>query len=163
LRRVTFIVGLVALGAIACAESSAPYEEVPTDWDNPIGGKEVRSFHAAAERAPFELYRPTGLGRPRKVFISIPARHPSAVAFLYKSVRFGLVVVIENVPDVPIDEYEESNRRLLAYNDRPDTHGTAEIVSIRDGREALVTTSEDRSSSTIFWLQGRTEIVIKGP
>jgi hypothetical protein len=62
-----------------------------------------------------------------------------------------------------IEEYDSSQRDILGYNGDPDTHGSSEVVQIREGIQALVTTSVDRSSSTIFWRRGRTEIAIYGP
>lgn len=71
--------------------------------------------------------------------------------------------MIEHLPDVPISEYHAANRSLLEYNGQPNVSGSAEIVTIRTGLEALVTTSEDKSKPTIFWLENGIEYIIEGP
>ena len=118
---------------------------------------------AAGEVAAFSLYRPRGLGTPETVLVSPKDGAAVVVALLYQTADYGLVVVTENVPDVPLDQYEQSHRALLDYNDDPMTHGKFEIVTIRQDQEALVTTSEDEAHSTIFWLEEGVEIVVNGP
>jgi hypothetical protein len=70
--------------------------------------------------------------------------------------------LIEHEPGVPPADYDESNRALVAYNDQPGTLGRFELVTIRGGKQALVTTSEDGSRSSVFWLEGDIEIVVRG-
>jgi hypothetical protein len=165
------VVSLLAVAAASCESPTGLFDSPSTDWDNPIGGIEVVSFREAAQRAPFHLYRPAGLGRPDKVLVdSSSPRHPGVIALRYETGRFGLVVVTEAPPDAPIKEYEQSNRQFVEntrelLEESPDipVSGTSEIVTIRHDQEALVTTSEDGSSSTIFWLEGHVELVVTGP
>lgn len=152
----------------ACASRGArsvSIDSPPTDWENPIDGVVVSSVAEAVKLVPFTVYPPRKLGNPTKILVSAPGVQPEmrVVAFLFDTPDYGRVVVTEHIPDVPPEQYDEANQSLVALNGEPNVHGSAEIVSIRGGKNALVTTSEDGSESTIFWLEGGVEFVVKGP
>lgn len=172
--------GLVMVLAAACATSAqmrtaaAPVEtpsapppvDVPEiNWNNPIDGEPVPSLPAAQALVPFGIYEPKNVPSPTTLLVGpIGARQPDlVVAFLYDIEPYGRVVVKEHVPDVPVDEYVSSNREMLNLNGQSNVHGSFEVATIRGDREALITTSEDRTTSSIFWLEGAIEIVIRGP
>lgn len=135
------------------------------DWDNPIHGFAANSVESAQRHVPFEIYKPKGLNGQIKLLVSPLGFEPEkrAIAFLFDAPEYGRVAVIQHFPDVPAGEYDAANENFLQYNGGPETHGTFEIVIIRDGRKALITTSEDGSTSSIFWLEGDTELMVRGP
>jgi hypothetical protein len=135
------------------------------DWDNPISGNEVPSLDVAERAVPFEVRAPKGLGQPTKHLMSPSSFHAGlrVVASLFDSPEYGRVIVIQHLPDLPVEEYHAANRSLVEMNGQPNVSGSAEILSIRGGLEALVTTSEDKTKSTVFWLENGVEYVVEGP
>lgn len=163
-----FVVLLVSCGRlsgespIAGPPATAPVGDEPhTNWENPIDGVRVDSFAQADAAISAALYEPRGLGPPTDLFVG--QFNAEVAALLYQTDAYGLVVVRESPPDASREVYEESQRELLDYNDKPDTHGRFEILTIRDGQQALLTVSEDGNDATIFWLEGKLEISIGGP
>jgi hypothetical protein len=150
----------------ATTTSRGPGVDAPSiDWENPINGEVVNDLTALDGKLPFDPVEPGGLGAPTKILVG-PVGSDNAslvVAFLYESSDAGLVVVKEHLPDVPAKEYESANRQLLELNGQPNVHGSFEIVTIRSGAEALITTSEDASTSSIFWLEDGIEFIVRGP
>jgi len=142
-----------------------PDDGMQHNWDNPIFGVPVASVDAAQAQVPFTVYVPKGLGSPTGVFATPTDVPPEgrAVAFVYDTPEFGKVDVVEHVPDVPPDQYDAEHENLVATNGDPQLHGRFDLVTIRAGQKALVTTSEDGTRSAIFWLEGDTEIVVEGP
>ena len=142
------------------------YDDVDQDWSNPIAGIRVATTDEAQDYLPFELVIPVGLGEPQKVFVSDPlfvTREQTVVAFLYQTQNYGLVVIKEHFPDVPVESYDKENEELLKYNGLPVTHGSFSLVSVRGGEQALLTTSEDATEATLFWLENGLEFIIEGP
>jgi hypothetical protein len=138
----------------------------PVDWENPIAGIEVPGLLAAQKLLPFEVYTPQLEASPFKVLVTDPAKtslRDMVLALMYHTSNYGLVVIKEHNPDVPIDQYDTVNLELLAQNGQPGTHGSFELVPVRAAAKALVTTSEDQRQSSIFFLEGSIEIVIRGP
>jgi hypothetical protein len=147
-------------------ESPAPQVDDPsTDWNNPFGGIEVPGLGAAQQLLPFNVYEPQGLGDPVKVILTPPEYVPErrAVAFSYDTPLYGRVVVMQHFPDVPADSWEESNQEWVAMNGQPNVSGTSEFVTVRGGTKAFVTTSEDQSLATVFWLNDGVEFIVMGP
>jgi hypothetical protein len=144
----------------------SPQVDVPAiDWDNPIDGELVSTFVAADAAVPFVLYVPKNLPAPESLLVTDASVPPASavVALVYDVDGFGRVVIKEHFPDVPASEYAAINRGMLELNGQAHVHGTFEIVTIRESREALITTSEDGSTSSIFWLEGPIELIIRGP
>ncbi|MEO8292072.1 MAG: hypothetical protein ABI635_02940 [Actinomycetota bacterium] len=172
------VISLVALGACAnsavhansgefASSSESPGEVLapPINWSNPIDGDEVASLEAAQPSLGFTVYDPKGLGTRRSVFVSPSGteKELAVVALLYETPGYGLVVVKQHLPDVPIADYDKANQELMEMNGLPTVHGSFDLVAIREGQEALVTTSEDGTTSSIFWLEKNIEIVVRGP
>jgi hypothetical protein len=59
------------------------------------------------------------------------------------------VVVQESQPDTTLDEWKSSNDTLVSMTGQPNVYGSAQIVSVRSGLEALITSGE--STSMIEW------------
>jgi hypothetical protein len=135
------------------------------DWSNPIDGVPVASVSEAEASLPFQVHVPQGLGEPVKILVSEFSVDPetNVVALVFDTTRYGRVVVTEHLPEVPAEEYDAAHQALLELNGGPDTHGTFEIIEIRGGANALVTSSQDGSESTIFWLEDGIEFIVKGP
>lgn len=136
------------------------------NWDNPIDGIPVASEAAAQLLVPFEIKPPGGFGAPLSIIVSPPneiAAEGRVVAFIYDDPKYGRVTVKEHFPDIPPEQYNAENRSALDLNGQPNVSGTFEIVRIRGGKDALITTSADGSTSSIFWLEGQIEIIIRGP
>jgi hypothetical protein len=143
-----------------------PDHGLQQNWDNPIFGVPVASAAAAQAQVPFTVYEPKGLGTPPTgVFATAADVAPEgrAVAFVFDTQEFGRVDVVEHVPDVPLDQYDAEHENLVATNGDPLLHGHFDLVTIRAGQKALVTTSEDGTRSAIFWLEGDAEIIVEGP
>ena len=84
--------------------------------------------------------------------------------FVYDTDCYGRVVIEEHLPDMPAEGWKADADRLVAMNDDPMTHGTATLLAVRDGNDALTTTSEDGSVSDLRWLQdGKFEVLVRGP
>jgi hypothetical protein len=137
------------------------------DWQNPIEGKRVASVKAAENAVAFQVYEPKNLGTPSQIFVSDPEVPLSdrQVDFLYETAQYGLVSVGEGPADPPASEWEKFIKSVVARNDDPTTHGSAEIVPLDYGSDALITTTEDKSRSDICWLDsaGTIEFCILGP
>jgi hypothetical protein len=169
------VAALVLMGACARREAATgggeqhPHQERSTiNWDNPIAGVRVDALESVAALFPFDILMPEGLGSPFKILMTPPENaspESRVLAFLYNSRAYGRVVILEHIPDVPVAEYEESNQKLVQISHtQSNVRGSAEIVPVRGGLPALVTTSEDGKHSTIWWLEaGSFEIVVEGP
>jgi class 3 adenylate cyclase len=146
-------------------DPNAGFDEVTPDWDNPIGGSPVANAADAAPAVSFELQTPTGLGETSAVYVSSEeiSKDAAGVAFVYDTVEFGRVIVIEHPPESSPSEYQEFHEYLVSINGDPLVHGRFDLVKIRDGVEALVTTSEDGRRSVAFWLENGVEFIIEGP
>jgi hypothetical protein len=175
MRRLAVLLSVGLLGITAACGSDrgdSPAEIEPkvgtgaeVDWDNPLQGVAVPSVAAAREQVPFDVLEPKGLGRPINVFVSPPGTSPGArvVAFVYDTAEYGRVVVKEHISDVPPEKWRESLQLVVARNDDPGVSGRGDIVVIRGGQSALVTTSEDEVRSSIFFLVEEVEISVRGP
>ncbi|CAN5309551.1 hypothetical protein BH20ACT24_BH20ACT24_08510 [soil metagenome] len=168
---------ILAIGACGTEAQDDPFRsgeninsgvsEDDIDWHNPIGGVEVGTLHQAQADLPFDIYEPKGLGAPTEILISpVDEITPESrvLALVYETKEYGLVVVEEHVPDVPVEQYQEGLQRLVEQSKLPNAQGSASLVKIRVGIEALMTVSEDESSAQIWWLQdGTFEMIIRGP
>lgn len=137
------------------------------NWENPIDGQEVPSIDQAQQLVDFEILVPDAFGPPVKILVTPPdssSRGDRVVALLYESDDYGLVVLKEHLPDVPIAEYDASNARVVEMTKDPSAQGIARIVPVRGGLPALLTISPDGSDCTIWWLEDEAfEIVVRGP
>jgi hypothetical protein len=146
-------------------DPEAGFDEVVPDWDNPIDGVDVASPALAATKVSFELRVPDGLTDPTSIFVSseeVP-KDASVVAFVYDAEPIGRVIVIERIPESPPDEYQKFHEYLVSLNGDPLLHGRFDLVPVRSGALALVTTSEDGSRSVAFWLEDGVEYIVEGP
>jgi hypothetical protein len=137
------------------------------DWHNPIGGVEVETLHEAQAALPFEIHEPKALGAPKEI-LSTPvdesAPEDRVLALVYETKEYGLVLVEEHLPDVPVEEYQAGLEQLVEQSEGPNTQGSASLVTIRDGVEALLTVSEDESRAEIWWLHDDSfEMIVRGP
>jgi hypothetical protein len=140
----------------------------PGLYKDPIStGIPVASARKAAKLVSFPIVTPQGLGPVQRVLISDPHQLPRtsrAVAFLFETRQYGRVDVVEEPMQVSRAEYDRENRGLLAQNGSPLTHGSVALPTVRGGKQALITTSEDGRTSYIFWMEHRgMEISIIGP
>ena len=74
------------------------------------------------------------------------------------------MVVQESQPDTTLDEWKSSNDTLVSMTGQPNVYGSAQIVSVRSGLEALITSGE--STSMIEWrddTDGSLLVIVKGP
>jgi hypothetical protein len=171
-RSIVSLLFVLILGVAGCGDSHQISGDVagmgPGVYKNPIArGTAVLSFRRATKLVSFPLVRPHGLGPVDHVLVSDPRAVPRgsrAVAFVFDTVRYGRVDVAEEPMHVSRAEYDSENRRLLAENGSPLTHGSAAVVTVRGDKQALITTSEDGRLSDIFWMEHRgMEISIIGP
>src|SRR5207247_1172837 len=101
-----------------------------------------------------EVVVPTSLGDPTAVYASTDGDDESrAIEFDYVTDAYGPVVVQEHLPQIPFDQWPKAVDMIVSTNGLPETHGTAQAVTIRDGTLALLTISEDKSNSTIEWYE----------
>jgi hypothetical protein len=152
---------------VSCRAERAFDEGPQPNWDHPIGGEAV-SLRKARQSVIFDVVVPRSLGDPKSIFATSPTEAATlpqdrAVAFVYDTSRYGRVNVVEHIPQVPLDRYDTQNQEVVELAASPDVGGSAEIVVIRRSKKALATTAEDESRSSIFWLEGNIEIVVRGP
>jgi hypothetical protein len=85
------------------------------------------------------------------------------VYFVYEASPYGLLWVVETLPDIPGDQ-----ERLTAYENRVAANGTeglrsiAEVVVIRGGTPALVGTGSN-GVATVEFVEGGVQFSILGP
>jgi hypothetical protein len=111
---------------------------------------------------------PKDLGAPARILVTDPSLAPAqpefrVLALLYDLPTFGRVVVIEEIPQIPVVEFNSWWEHQATLNRSPGVHGTTTAVTVRGAVEAFITTAEDGSRSDIRWLEGDIEIVIEGP
>lgn len=136
------------------------------NWDNPIDGVRMRSSQAAQEKVPFEIIEPRNLGAPLAIYVTPPQHSDPAgrvIAYVYDPAEYGRVVIKELVSEIPPEDWEAHVASMVARNGEPGLLGRFDAVTIRGGKTALVTTSEDGSESALFWLEGPVQVVIRGP
>jgi hypothetical protein len=154
---------LVGVGSdgTTCCDSTGSYQAPILD------ATRIANFRAANKLLSFEALRPQDLGRFRALFINDPSRVPvenRAIAAVFDSPRYGRVNVVQEPMGLPRAEYDAENRALLAENGSPLTHGSVSIVTVRNDKQALITTAESGSISDIFWMEhAGVEISITGP
>jgi hypothetical protein len=141
---------------------------VQVGYDDPIeNGVAVRSANEAmADITGFSIQVPSGIDGEVQIFVSPPGTPDNAqlVAFVIQSPKYGLIDVVEgNAPQPTVAEYNKANEELVQLNDDPDTHGKIVATTIRGGREAFVSISEDGQLNTIFWMEDDIEIAVEGP
>lgn len=174
--KVIMIVSVATLFLSSCAERVSPSgegtfgPEAPSiggessGWSNVIGGEPTT---ADSSDVPFKAVTPAGLGETTGVFETDPeVASPSdrVIEFDFQNSSFGPVVVEELTPEVPTDRWERYVSLLEAQNGSEEMHGTASSYNVRNGSQALLTTSEDGTATDIRWLEGPdVEIWVRGP
>jgi len=136
------------------------------NFDNPISGEAVGSLAEASQYLPFAPLDPQGLGAAQAVYVGAPKEYvdaSKALALIYDTEQFGRVDVLEGVPDITPVQWLASATSWANSNGQPGHYGTAELLSIRTGVEALLTTSQDGQHSVIEWLDGPIQVEVLGP
>jgi hypothetical protein len=155
-----------ALSSSTTASPRPGYDQIITNWSNPIDGEPVTSIAAAQSNLPFTVYEPKGLPTPTSIVAS-PTSVPAdarAIVFIYQTTPYGWLDIVEHVPpEATANEYDAAHKALLALNGQPTTYGTFKLVPLPDGQQALLTVSDDGAHATVFWLQGDAELVLEGP
>src|SRR5262249_53665447 len=143
----------------APAGAVVPIAAVPidrADYDHPIPfGVTVRSFAAAQPLLAFHATLPTGLGSPKAILVTDPAKvgkEDRAIAFIYDETAYGRVVFTEYGSQETQAEWASTIQQSLNANGAPGTSGTGSAFDLAAGVRALGTTSEDGSTSDIRWL-----------
>jgi hypothetical protein len=169
---------LVSLAISSCADSGEqpsassilpPLESGPGDppqnWDNPIEGTKIASVDESKQLLPFSVEEPHGLGTPTSIYVT-PEEFPKPgreIAFVFDAPEYGHVVILEMQTDETIEGWHESVTNIVAGNDSPTRSGSAASVDVRDGLEALLTTSEDGVRNTLFWIERDVQFIVDGP
>jgi hypothetical protein len=164
-RRAVGLLSIAGLILVSCGDRAlvdAPSDDYDTWFPN---AKHLASPEAATKRVSLPIVVPRGLGEPRCTCLGPEAR---AVAFVYDRPEFGRVVIVEG----PVDysdpgQQREGYKNVVAQNDQPNVHGTAEMVTVTGDVIGLVTTSEDGSRSgleIVLWgMEGDVQVYITGP
>jgi hypothetical protein len=141
----------------ASESGDAPLGDIPpVDWNNPIEGSEVASVAQATRHLDFPPYVPRGLGAPQKILINA---NPS-VAFMYETSEYGLVVISEAKQQLSSAEFKEFMETVV----RDVQLGTAEIVTVRGGIEALLIVPETQGQgASLRWQEHERDLDIRGP
>jgi hypothetical protein len=147
-------------------EIPGPLDEgPPQNWDNPIEGTKISAVQEAEQVLPFVPEEPKGLGSPIGIFVT-PEEFPKLareIAFVFDSTKFGRVVVIERPTPIALNTWHEHIAELVAGNGAPTRSGTAASVTVRDGLEALLTTTDDGGQSALFWIESDVQFIVDGP
>jgi hypothetical protein len=158
---------VVPVGGGPGGEGENESEGSQTDWNNPIEGVGVASFGEAQAAVSFEIYQPNNLGSPVAILMTNPSTSDigdRVVAAIYDTTNYGRVVVKEHLPDEPAAQYDSSNDRVVEAVNGPQGHGSAQIVTVRGDRRALLTISPDQTDCTIWWLEPNgVELIVRGP
>jgi hypothetical protein len=122
------------------------HEALITDWDQPLGpdAATVASVdEAASSIKAFTMHAPKVPGVLKGIVLNDDALpREEVVVFVYDTVAFGRVWIIESLPDI-----EDDKERLALYQSYVSRNGTAyvksEIVTVGADPNALVWTSPD--------------------
>jgi len=116
---------------------------------------------------PFTPITPNNLGEVTGTYTTSPESASPAdrvLEFDFAKSPYGQVVVEELSPEVSTKEWPSYVALLVGENGSEGMHGTASTFIVRDGAQALLTTSEDGARTDIRWLEGSDlEIWVTGP
>jgi hypothetical protein len=141
----------------------------PGGWGSPFHDQGVllRDQSDLANRGTsFRLYSPTSLDAITPAIYVPPGDSVGdydAVFFVFQDPRYGVIWIGESAPDIADD-----SQRMKAYeervseNDNPDIHSTAELVTIRDGVDALLGIAAN-GVCTLQWVEKDTQFFVMGP
>lgn len=138
-----------------------PVSSADPNWDNPIEGQPVAAADAASNLA-FTPLEPKGLGSPVSVLVQLlyPQVDTRSVAYIFNHQTYGRVIVVENIPDIPLAEYQAA---LVEWGSLKGTSGKSETIVIRKGITALLTETDDGSQAALRWVEGSIAISLRGP
>lgn len=152
-------------GAAASQSGGATARRL-VNFDNPISGREVAADAISASGLAFRPLSPKGLGSPKGVFVTdAPADQAAhrAIALVYDTTAFGVVDVVQALPELPPGKWEADKRNRVNAPAGTDRHGRAKIVSVRGGKDAVVSFEDDGSLILVMWLENGVETVVRGP
>jgi len=147
-------------------QTSSGSQSVPANWDNPIDGDPVNSFDDGRSDVGFSARQPQNLGDPKSIFVtrlSGSQRQDRVLAFVFDTASYGRVVVIEEPLRITAAEWLKSIQANAASNGSSGTSGRADVVTIKGGVQAEITTSGDLAHSDIRWIEGTMQILVRGP
>lgn len=137
------------------------------DWEHPIqDGVKVGSLDDAMTTLQFDAVVPADLPGPAWVMVTGPADEAMAeraLAIGYDTKDYGRVVVLEAPAQETPDEWYASAETLVEATGTPGYYGSAELVDLANGTQALLTTSADGKHSTMMWVEAGTEVAVQGP
>ena len=176
-RWIRHAISLVILGLVAGACGVGEPVAAPTpsdshasgvdhpifDYDKPFEGDRLNSYSEARATVSFTPLEPKNLGDPVSILVTSGERSTRALAFLFDDSTYGRVIVLERPLQVSLESYVAGISALPRENDKPGMTGTNEVVVIRGGAKALITTSEDSRRSDIRWAESGAEVLVDGP
>ena len=150
--------------------TTAPPKTVPCDqiditqpnWQQPADASNRVATVAAARRSShLPIVTPGGLGSPAAIFAQA---RPRLALFVFHGAPSGDVVVTESRPELSAADWREELKAMPAQNGKPYVTGTASVVRVGTGAQALQTVSPCVTGSTTDWRTagGSMEIVIHG-
>jgi hypothetical protein len=150
--------------------TTAPPKTVPCDqidisgpnWQQPADAStQVATVAAARRSSHLPIVSPGGLGRPAAIFAQA---RPRLALFVFHGAPGGDVVVTESRPELSAPEWQQELKAMPAENGKPYITGTASVVRVGPGAQALQTVSPCITGSTTDWhtADGSMEIVIRG-
>ena len=143
-----------------------------TDWrtpptEGPSGMREVTSRSAASQYLSFTPRQPEGLEGSPRIFVQTSGgeseRPQRGVVFVYDTDQYGLIHVTMVIDGLTDEQRHSHAVEAVARNGDPGVRGSAEIVIIRGGQEALIGYPADESRTIISWGEGKVLILITGP
>jgi hypothetical protein len=163
-------------------EADVGFDQPPIDWDNPLGGAKVANIGTSSVQLadqqettvelPFQVQLPEKLGTPVAAYVAdIDADLPldfKKLELIYDSPEYGRLIVIEHHPSLPNEkEYAAYEQEMASISGTPLAHGSADIVELDNGIEALYETSGDDTSTSINWYvsagTGDYEVIVLAP
>jgi hypothetical protein len=133
---------------------------IQPNWQLPADASiQVESIAAARRASHLPIVAPGGLGTPAAIFAQ-----PRVARFVFHGGYSGDVVVTEARPDLSTADWQQELKTVPAQNGKPYVTGTASVVLVGPGAQALQTVSPCITGSTTDWhtSDGRMEIVIDG-
>jgi hypothetical protein len=133
---------------------------IQPNWQQPADAStQVASVSAARRASHLPIVAPVGLGKPAAIFAQ-----SRVVRFVFHGGHSGDIVVSEARPDLPTADWQQELKTMPAQNGKPYVTGTASVVRVGAGAQALQTVSPCVTGSTTDWHtgDGRMEIVIDG-
>ncbi|MBI3647211.1 MAG: hypothetical protein HY240_00375 [Actinobacteria bacterium] len=85
------------------------------------------------------------------------------LALLYDTSDFGRLVVQEYPAQQSLSDWLEAAKATVGDTGQPGYYGSAELVTLADGAQGLLTTTPNGKLSVMEWLEDDVDMTVMGP